>query len=266
LEKIVSPWRSDSCYTPRLFPGRTSVRVRVGPPSVRGTSVKQDWRAWLTQEKDDVYRSLVLQLDSSYNMFSVSLNEAIELRQRGRLAKSLQLLGVVTGLCKLLTVPLAGLLRALSGHAKHNGTIPNAAPLDPENFHGQKAQRLARLSSLLNRILLSHRSQFLHKVATLAEMVEDLEKDFCEAATDLSEGTAADPRSQWDEVDAGHYDLNTCLREAIVLLKSFLVALPEDQLKAFEQTVREQTSARVIEPPLHQRVLRHRRMTAIAGE
>jgi len=34
------------------------------------------------------------------------------------------------------------------------------------------------MSSLLNRVLLSQRLQFLHKVSTLEEMVEDLGKDF----------------------------------------------------------------------------------------
>jgi len=69
----------------------------------------------------------------------------------------------------------------------------------------------------------------------------------------------------WAEVDAGHYDLNTCLREAIVVFKSFLIALPEDQLGAFQNAVREQSQfdepASLLAP-----VFRHRRMTAIAGE
>jgi hypothetical protein len=199
-------------------------------------------------------------------MLSVSLNEAIELRQRGRLGKSLQVVCVTPGLCKLLTGPLAGLLRALSQHAKHYGTLPNIAPLEPENFRGMKSQRSARMSSLLSRVLLSQRLQFIHKVGTLAEMVENLAQDFRLVAIELSGGTSAAPRSKWDELDAGHYDLNTCLREAIVLFKSFLVALPDEQLGAFENTVREQSAAREIELPLQQRVIRHRRMTAIAGE
>ncbi len=48
------------------------------------------------------------------------------------------------------------------------------------------------------------------------------------------------PTLEWQAVDAAHYDLNTCLREAIVLLKSFLMALPNDELKAFQATVQTQ--------------------------
>ena len=237
----------------------------VRPPSARGKSVKDDWRAWLPEAKALVFKRQVHQLESSYVMLSVSLDEAIELRQLGQPGKSLQAVGITSGLCGLLTHTLAGLLRALSEHAKHYGTIPNAAPLDPANFQGQKGQRSARMSNLLNHVLLSQRLQFLHKVSTLVEMVEDLDKDFRHTAEDLAEGLAVNPKEMWDEVDTDHYDLNTCLREAIVVFKSFLIALPESQLGTFQDTVREQ-SPQETGILSRQRLIRHRRTTAIAGE
>jgi len=236
------------------------------PLSTRGKSVKDDWRAWLPEAKAQVFHQQVHDLESSYVMLSVSLDEAIELRQLGHPGKSLEALGITSGLCKLMTQALAGLLRALSEHAKHYGTVPNAAPLDPANFQGQVVQRSARMSSLLNRVLLSQRLRFLHKVSTLEEMVEDLGKDYRYAAADLAEGTSVNPQEMWAEVDADHYDLNTCLREAVVVFKSFLIALPESQLGAFQNTVRQQSELQEAGLPSPQHVIRHRRMPAIAGE
>ena len=139
-------------------------------------------------------------------------------------------------------------------------------PLDPSNFQGQKSQKSARMSSLLNHVLLSHRLQFLHKLSTLGEMVEDLGKDYRLSAADLADGTSVDPQKDWEAVDADHYDLNTCLREAIVLLKSFLLVLPADQLGAFQQTIAEQSMVASAQAPSRQRVIRHRRMAPIAGQ
>jgi len=144
--------------------------------------------------------------------------------------------------------------------------FPNAAPLDPANFQGQKGQRSARMSNLLNHVLLSQRVQFLHKVSTLVEMVEDLGKDFRRAADDLAEGLSVNPKEMWDDVDTDHYDLNTCLREAIVVFKSFLLALPENQLGTFQDTVREQSGPQETGTASRQGLIRHRRTTAIAGE
>ena len=242
------------------------MRDSIRPPIARGASVEKDWRAWLPEEQEKTFRKNVQELESRYAMLSVSLNEALELRQGRHLGKSLQTIQVSSGLCLFLTQLLGGLLRALHEHAKHYGTIPNVAPLNPENFQGQKSQKSARMSSLLSHVLLSHRLQFLQKLSTLEEMVDDLGKDYRLCSADLSEGTTADPCGMWEAVDADHYDLNTCLREAIVILKSFLLVLPVDQLGAFQQTILDQSEARAEEVPSRQRAIRHRRMTPIAGQ
>jgi hypothetical protein len=242
------------------------VKDRVRSFPARGISVRHDWCAWLPDEKEKFFHRNRQELESNYAMWSVALDEAISLRRDGQLGKSLLAMGVSSELCPLLTEPLTGLLRALSEHAKHYGTIPNAAPLNPENFRGHSCRHTARVAGLLNRVLFSHRLQFLHKVSTLGDMVEDLGKDFRDAAQDLAEGPVANPGIIWEEVDSNHFDINTCLRETVVLFKSFLVVLPADQLSAFRKTVRDYSESRMTEALARQRLLRHRRMTAIAGQ
>jgi hypothetical protein len=75
-----------------------------------------------------------------------------------------------------------------------------------------------------------------------------------------------DPGKMWELVNTYHYDLNTCLREAIVLLKSFLIVLPANQIGAFQQTILEHAKPR--HTPMHTpiRGIRPRRMTLIAGQ
>ncbi len=235
--------------------------------SSRGISVKDDWRAWLADKKDEVFRAYVRQLEISYNMFSVSLDEALALRQGGRLGKASQAVWVTPDLCNRFAHPLVALLWSLGEHAKHHGTVPNAAPLDPANFQGARGQRAALRSSILCRVLFTERSQFLYKISTLGEMVEDLNQDFCAAAADIANGASLDGDGEWQAADAAHYDLNTCLREAIILLKSFLIALPDNELEPFQATV--STQMGVSQPnklTLSQRLFRHRRMAPIGGE
>ena len=236
-------------------------------PSARGMSVKDDWRAWLPEEKNRVFWTYVRQLEISYNILSISLDEALELRQRGQLSKAGQVVGVTPELCTRFATPLAALLWALSEHAKHYGTVPNAAPLDPANFQGGRCQRSAWLNSLLCRVILSERMQFLSKIGTLNEMVEDLNDEFCAATSEITSSAAGVSDAIWEAADSAHYDLNTCLREAIVLLKCFLRALPEEELEAFQETVGVQMSAsRPKRVNVLQRQLRHRRIAQPAGE
>lgn len=241
------------------------MRVRVHALPGRKSSVQQDWRSWLPSEKAEVFSEYVQRLESFYGMFSVALNDALELRQTGKLAKSCQAVGVLPSLCARLARPLGALLRSLGQHAKHYGTIPNTASLDPANFQGPSEQRTARMSDLLSRVLLTQRSQFLHKISTLEEMVVDLNKHFREAAEDLALGASAAPSADWLVVDASHYDLNTCLRETIVLLKSFLLVLPAEELEAFQKTVASQMRESQ-DTDARSRFADHRRMVPIEGE
>jgi hypothetical protein len=199
-------------------------------------------------------------------MFSVQLNEALELRRNRLLTKSYRAASMTPMLCARLADNLGAILRSLSEHAKHYGTIPNTAPLDASNFHGTKEQRTARMSDLLSRVLLTRRSQFLHKINTLAEMAGDIGKDFQLAVDNVSNGASMDTSVDWQVMDNAHYDLNTCMREATVMLKSFLLVLPEDQLGAFHKTVLAQMRSSDTSLPSSDPLARSRRMASVGGQ
>jgi hypothetical protein len=137
------------------------------------------------------------------------------------------------------------MLHTLGQHARHFGVVPNTAPLDASNFRGAREQHTARMSDLLNHVLLTHRSQFLHKIETLEEMVLSIRNSFSEVACDIASGASEEPAQDWHTIDDAHFDLNTCLREAVVLLKSFLVVLPNDQLSVFQKSI----TAHLLAPP-----------------
>jgi hypothetical protein len=227
----------------------------------RNCSVQADWSSWLPPAKAEAFDACVRQLEISYGMFSVSLDEALELRRIGKLAQSCRAVFVIPALCARLTRPVEGLLHTLGEHAKHFGIIPNTAPLDASNFRGSREQRTARMNDLLSHLLLTQRSQFLHKIDTLQEMVLCIHKDFCEVASDLGCGASAAPSLDWRTLDDAHFDLNTCLREAIVLFKSFMVVLPDDQVGAFQKSIGAQ-----ILTHHDAESTRHRRMVLIEGE
>jgi hypothetical protein len=83
----------------------------------------------------------------------------------------------------------------------------------------------------------------------------------------LAAGLATDPATFWKVVDETHYDLNTCLRETIIMLKSFLHVLPDDELAGFQKSVNSAWAAAASETGTagHQ-VLPHRRVAHIAAK
>ena len=224
--------------------------------------MRDDWRAWLPESKSRLNEACCHELETLYNILSVSLNEAIELRKHGSNTKACEAVYICRGICLRFSRTLEAVLGGLHRHAKLFPVVPNAAPLDPTNFRGPRGQRTAKLTGLLSRVLLSQRSQFIHKASTLKEMVIDLRDEFCRAVDDLVSGIFYRTDSFWATLDQCHFDLNTCLREALVLLKSFLLVLPEEQMPSFQSGLK-LSSTGSAEPAL---AFRHRRFAAVPGK
>lgn len=233
---------------------------------VRSGSVSQDWRKPLSSEKSDLYVKCLQNLETAYTMFSVSLDEALGMRRMGRYAHAQQLLSPSSELCNRLSSPLRCLLGTMLVHARHFGITPNLVPLNPENFQSSRSQRVARFNELISMVLLTNRSQFVSKMSTLEDLVEELDEGFVATATELLEEESIWPERDWELLDAVHYDLNTCLRETAVLYKSFLHALPEEQLAEFQITLDSRCDAAQEAAGARTRHVAHRRMAFLKGQ
>lgn len=209
--------------------GRTTARVWPLPSH----TVHEDWLAWLPADKDEVFGELAGRLEALYSMLSISLNEAFTLRRETALVHARRQVDISADLYDRLSDYIAALLRAIEEHSRHFGTLPNAVPLNPGFFRGEIAQRYAKRNALLGRVLLSSRSRYFHKLRLLLEAVLALQAEFRRISSEVAEGVSVQPGSHWGDLEVLHYDLNTCLRESVVLCKSFLCALPNSEVKVF---------------------------------
>ena len=234
-------------------------------PSRRYDSVQQDWRAFLPEAKSNFYCTHSRELEQSYSMLSVTLDEALALRKQGHITKSFQAAEVTPALCDRFILRLSSVLHSMRQQARHFGIVPNLAPLEASNFRTERAQRAARFSGLMSHVLLSERSQFIHKVSTLEQIVDEVGDCFVESVRHLVPEEAANISAVWNVLDACHFDLNTCLWETLVLVKSFLFALPEEKLDLLDFTIRGLCRAR---PVLHfgAAVIHARRISLVAGK
>lgn len=205
---------------------------RRAPSPVR-RSASDDWRATLPREKNQVFEHTVRDWECSYAMMSVSLDEALAQRARGELVCAQQQVAITSDLLLRLTSMLANACAVLSESGKHVSNLPLVQPLHSEFFRGDTGQSAASWNSLLHNVLLGERSRFFHKLRILSNTVEHLGSEFEQNACDIAAGLSVKPAASWNELDSLHYDLNTCLRESEVILKSFLHALPAERLAVF---------------------------------
>ena len=234
--------------------------------SRRYSSVQQDWRAFLPETKSAFFRQHSGDLENAYLSFSVSLNEALDFHNRRLGVQAFDTITISSELCSIFALRVNAVLHSIRQRGRHFGLLPNFAPLDSSNFQTDRGQRAARSVSLLGRILLSRHSQFLEKVVALEHLVEILDDDFAHAVDELGGTDWTGGSATWEKLCQCHFDLNTCLRETVVLFKSFLFVLPEAQLAGMDFTIRGLARIRHCSRNSGSRRIRPRRMTAVAGK
>ena len=201
----------------------------------RSRSVHEDWSAWIPNEMDQLFDATRNELESSDCILSITLDEALALCKGGQFDSAKERANIVAGLFDRLAVRVGHVIRTIKDHGAHFGTLPNVKPLSPSNFRGPTGQRVSLMNNLLAKVLFRERTRFFHKLYSLGEIIEDSQREAHEIVGGISEGASQFPDLAWQQLEVLGYDLNTCMGETTVILKSFFCALPPEELETFRE-------------------------------
>ena len=199
----------------------------------RSRTVREDWFAWIPNEMDQLFDATRHELESSNFILSISLDEALSLCKGGQFNSARDRVTVIAGLFDRLAVRVGHVIRTIKDHGSHFGTLPNVKSAVPSNFRGATAQRVSFMNNLLAKVVFRERTRFFHKLYSLGEIIEDLQKEAGAILAGISEGASQFPDQAFQLLEVLGYDLNTCMGETTIILKSFFCALPPEELETF---------------------------------
>lgn len=218
--------------------------ARTASPSL---GVCDDWIRALPREKGQVFDCTVRRWECWYAMMSIALDDAFALRAAGKLVCARQQVCVSSDLLGRLAKTLMGFCEVAAQRGRHIDKVPAVDPMRTEFFRSATGQSAASWNNILYHVLFAGRLRFLHKLRLLGSTVGGIQRQFAATADDLSRAISTPPGDSWKTLDCLHYDFNTCLRETEIVLKSFLRALPAEQVEAFAAEL-ETPLARPIKP------------------
>jgi hypothetical protein len=201
----------------------------------RSRSVREDWFAWLPNEMDRLFDATRGELESSNVILSIALDEALALCEQREFERAMEYSEVFADLFDRLANRLSLVVHTIREHGSHFGTLPNVTPLSSSNFRGATAQRISTMSGLLAKAVFSSRTRFFHKLKSLEEIIEGLQKETRLIVVKPVQTNPLFPERAWRELEVRGYDLNTCVGETTVVLKSFFCALPPEELEPFRR-------------------------------
>jgi hypothetical protein len=192
---------------------------------------------------DQLFGATRSELESSNVILSVALNEAIAHSEQEQFTLTLERAVAFTELFDRLALRLRVVIRTIEEHGSHFGTLPNVTALAAANFRGTTAQKIAAKDNFLAKILFGGRMRFFHKLNALREIIEELQDETHAIVRDVSDREPEFTDRVWRELEVLGYDLNTCMGETTVVLKSFFCALPAEELEAFRRKLVKQVPA-----------------------
>jgi hypothetical protein len=184
---------------------------------------------------DQLFSSTRTDMESCNDILSISLDDAISLCKRGDLESARDRVIVISGLFDRLAKRISHVNQAIRQHASHFGIVPNVKPLYPSNFRGASAQKVAMMDNVLAKVLFRERTRFFHKLDSLGEIIGSVQIEARVTLAEISVGLSPLANRAWDLLEVLGYDLNTCMGETTILLKSFFCALPADEVDAFRE-------------------------------
>jgi hypothetical protein len=199
----------------------------------RTRTVREDWFAWIPNEMDQLFDATRHDLESSNFILSISLDEALSLCKVGQFDSAKERVAVIAGLFDRLAIRIDHVIRTIKDHGSHFGTLPNVKPLSPSNFRGATAQRVSLMDNVLAKVLFRERTRFFHKLYSLGEIVDDAQREARAILAVISSESSELPDQAFQLLEVLGYDLNTCMGETTIILKSFFCALPPEELETF---------------------------------
>ena len=211
------------------------VQARITRDAIPVLGVQEDWLAWLPEDKDELFVATADELEISYVILSVALNDAFTLCRQGKLAPAREEAAIFADLFDRLSKRLRGVLRPLDEHSRRLTTMPNVVPLQAEFFRSEQAQQVARSNQLAFMVVFRARTRFVRKLDALEQVLVVLDEATRKIAARIADGSTVSLLEQWTRLEVLHYDLNTALREIMIVFKSFLCVLPDEQMMPFRK-------------------------------
>lgn len=206
---------------------------------LRKRTILSVWLGRLSAEKAAVYEPSVKELETGYSLLSIALDDGLLRGEAGELRAARSAAALCGALAERHAALLCGALETMERRSRHLGTLPEVDPLDPETFRSEAARTASFWNALLHRVLFSARARWLHKLRTLEEILWGVRGTFLETAGELADGVSVAPMRDWATLEQAHDDWNTCLREAIILLKCLLTTLSPGEVEELRRELEE---------------------------
>jgi hypothetical protein len=192
---------------------------------------RQSLRGWvrLTADRECVYQSIALEIETQASILGVCLNDAMEQRDSGRQEIAWRLVGLVDSeWCRLAQIA-TGLLIVLVKYMPVARVVLPVRSIAARHFKSPTMVDYARMHEVFDQFVLRYKARFSLHIRVLRHAMETLTVEFARAnRRGLQAGDS--PNEIWNRLDLCFHDFDLITKEVLLSLRAFLACLPDGEL------------------------------------
>jgi hypothetical protein len=196
-----------------------------------------DARAPLAGHRQRLCQAVVLELEAQTAMLAISLNDAMEERDRGNFDNSRNLLHLTGSEWERLAEVLTFLLQVTGDYLPLARAAVPTRTMDAARFRSESMIEYVRLHEWVDQFLFRNKLRFNLQVRILRRAVETLTEDFRQTQPRVH-SAMEDPSAAWNRLDRDLHDLDLISKEILLTLRSFLACLPDSAARQFAAELR----------------------------
>jgi hypothetical protein len=192
---------------------------------------RQSLYGWvrLTADRESIYQSIALEIETQASILGVSLNDALAQRDSGREEIAWQLVGLVDCQWQRLAQVVTRLLIALAKYMPVARVVLSARTIAARHFKSPAMVDYARTHEVFDQFVIRYKARFSLHLRVLQHAVETLTAEFAMAyRRGLQPGDG--PSEIWNRLDLCFHDFDLTTKEVLLALRAFLACLPDGEL------------------------------------
>jgi hypothetical protein len=193
----------------------------------------------LSRDREPIYEPVARDLEIEAGILGVSLNDAFEERDSGNAEIAWRLVRLSASEWSRLAETTTALLSVMAKYMPVARVSSPVRRLLPERFKSQNMIDYVRLHEMLQQFVFRSKLRFQLHVRILRRAVDTLSAEFRHLYRTAERSEERSPEL-WRLLDLHFHDLDLLMKETLLAYRTFLLALPDNELRNFATDLRAQ--------------------------
>ncbi|MGH9405078.1 MAG: hypothetical protein ACRD3D_04480 [Terriglobia bacterium] len=183
----------------------------------------------LPPERDEIYRSVSLELETQIALLAISLNDALGERDSGNEENAWRLVRLAIGQWDWLAEDAGGLLNVVAGYFPVVTSLGSLQELGADQFKSRAMIEFTNQQAKVHQVIFHTTPRHQSHIRIVRQAMDILTEQFRGAFTS-QQHPASGLDAMWQGIDPSFHDFDLVIKQALLALRALVLVLPDSSL------------------------------------